>query len=58
MGAAESPSLTWMVVSRRLAMGDCVQLAGAMAKRSELVKHVSSVRADWLCSASLGSGSR
>ena len=58
IGGADSSSRTWMVVSSRLAIGESVQSAGAMASRSELVRQVSKVSADWHCKARRGWGSR
>ena len=39
-------------------MGESTHCGGAIASRSELVRQVSSVSADWLCSTSFGSGRR
>ena len=58
IGGADSCSLTGIVVSRRLAIGESFHCAGAMASRSVLVRHVTRVSADWLCNASVGPGRR
>ena len=57
MAGADSSSFTRIAVKTRLANGDIVHCAGAIARRSECARHVNNVSADWLRIASVGSGS-
>ena len=56
IGGADSSSVTGIAVNTRLAKGAIVHCAGAIARRSECATQVNNVSADWLRSASLGSG--
>ena len=52
---ADNSSFTGIAAKTRFANGAIVHCAGAIANRSECARHVNSVSADWLRSASFGS---